>query len=107
MPAFPMWRYGGVRPELMMSGQSLVNFFNRTSSQEEQNTLSTTDLRGLAKVARQMQPNIQAFGTANIPVVGSVPDWIRFELFKGVESGAVRKQWPPIKHADNGNVLTL
>lgn len=105
--AFPMWRYGGVRPELMMSGQSLVNFFNRTSSQEEQNTLSTTDLRGLAKVARQMQPNIQAFGTANIPVVGSVPDWIRFELFKGVESGAVRKQWPPIKHADNGNVLTL
>jgi len=104
---FPMWRYGGVRPELMISGSSLANFFNRTSAQEESNTLSTVDLRGLAKVARQMQPNLDAFGTADIPVIGSIPDWVRFELWEGVESGPVRDQWPPIKHADNGNVLTL
>jgi len=105
--AFPMWRYGGVRPELMISGSSLANFFNRTSAQEESNTLSTVDLRGLARVARQMQPNLDAFGTADIPVIGSIPDWVRFELWEGVESGPVRDQWPPIKHADNGNVLTL
>lgn len=104
--SFPMWKYGGVRPELMISGASLANFFNRTSSQEEQNTLTPTQLREFAKAARQMQPNIEAFGTV-IPVVGGIPDWIRFELFKGVESGAIRDQWPPIKHADNGNVLTL
>ncbi len=105
--SFPMWRYGGVRPELMISASSLANFFNRTAGNEEQNTLSTVDLRGLAKVARQMQPNLDAFGTADIPVIGSIPDWVRFELFKGVESGPIRDQWPPIKHADNGNVLTL
>lgn len=105
--AFPMWRYGGVRPELMISGSSLANFFNRSSGNEEQNVLSTTEIRGFAAAARQMQPNLDAFGTANLPVVGSIPDWVRFELFKGVESGAVRDQWPPIKHADNGNVLTL
>ena len=91
----------------MISGSSIANFFNRSAGNEEQNALTTVDLRGLAKAARQMQPNIDAFGTPNLPVVGSIPDWIRFELFKGVESGAIRDQWPPIKHADNGNVLTL
>lgn len=104
--SFPMWKYGGIRPELMITGSGLSNFFNRTSSQEEQNTLTTAQLRTFAKAARQMQPNLDAFGTSFGSGAG-VPDWIRFELFKGVESGAIRDQWPPIKHADNGNVLTL
>lgn len=104
--AFPMWKYGGVRPELMISGSSLASFFNRQDSQEAGSMNTTTTLRRMAKEARQMQPNIEAFGTA-VTADGAIPDWIRFELFKGVESGAVREQWPPIKHADNGNVLTL
>ncbi|GAG59469.1 unnamed protein product [marine sediment metagenome] len=105
--AFPMWRYGGVRPELMISGANLVNFFNRTSSQEESQTATTVELRGFAMAARQMVPNLEAFGTAALAGTGGIPSWIRLELFKGVESGAIRDQWPPIKHADNGNVLTL
>jgi hypothetical protein len=60
----------------------------------------------MAKAARQMVPNIEAFGTPNTPL-GAIPSWISLELFKGVESGAIRDQWPPIKHADNGNVLTF
>jgi len=28
-------------------------------------------------------------------------------LPEGIVSGAIRDQWPPTKHADNGNVLTL
>jgi len=104
--SFPMWKYGGVRPELMISGSSLSNFFNRSASNEEQNTLTPTELRTFAKQARQMQPNLDAFGTAVTPQ-GAVPDWVRFTLFKGVESGAIREQWPPTKYADNGNTLTL
>ncbi|GAI97367.1 unnamed protein product, partial [marine sediment metagenome] len=104
--SFPMWKYGGVRPELMISGSSLANFFNRIDSQEPQNTNTTARLRRMARDARQMQPNIDAFGTA-VTADGAIPSWVRLELFKGVESGAIREQWPPIKHADNGNVLTL
>ena len=105
--SFPMWRYGGVRPELMISGSSLANFFNRSAPNEEQNTLTTTELRVLAQGARQMQPNITAFGTDFPLPVGAIPSWVRLELFKGVEAGAVRDQWPPTKYADNGNTLTF
>ncbi len=103
---YPMWKYGGVRPELMISGSSLANFFNNIDSQEPQNTNTPGRLRRMAKDARQMQPNLDAFGTA-VTVDGAIPSWVRFELFKGIESGPIREQWPPIKHADNGNVLTL
>ncbi len=104
--SFPMWRYGGQRAELMISGSNLASFFNRQDSQEPQQTNTTGRLRRMAKDARQMQPNLDAFGTA-VTADGAIPSWIRFELFKGVESGPIRDQWPPTKHADNGNVLTL
>jgi hypothetical protein len=104
--SFPLWKYGGQRSELMISGSNLASFFNRQDSQEPQQTNTTGRLRRMARDARQMQPNLDAFGTA-VTADGAIPSWIRFELFKGVESGAVRDQWPPLKHADNGNVLTL
>lgn len=104
--SFPLWKYGGSRPELMISGSNLASFFNRTDSQEADVTNTTARLRRMAKEARQMQPNLDAFGTA-VTTDGAIPSWVRLELFKGVESGPIRDQWPPIKHADNGNVLTL
>lgn len=104
--SFPMWKYGGVRPELMISGSNLANFFNRTDSQEPQNVNTPARLRRMAKDARQMQPNLDAFGTA-VTADGAIPSWVRLELFKGVESGAIRDQWPPTKYADNGNTLTF
>lgn len=104
--SYPMWKYGGVRPELMISGSSLASFFNRGDSQEAQDTNTTTTLRRMAKEARQMVTNLEAFGTP-VTAEGAIPDWISFQLFKGVESGPVRDQWPPLKHADNGNTLTL
>lgn len=104
--AFPMWKYGGVRPELMISGSNLASWFNRTDSQEAGETNTTARLRRMAKDARQMQPNLDAFGTA-VTADGAIPSWVRMELFKGVESGAIRDQWPPTKYADNGNTLTF
>ena len=62
--SFPMWRYGGQRAELMISGSNLASFFNRQDSQEPQQTNTTGRLRRMAKDARQMQPNLDAFGTA-------------------------------------------
>ncbi len=53
-----------------------------------------------------MVPNIEAFGTDD-PTKGGVPDWIRMFMPEGIASGPIRDQWPPTKHADNGNVLTL
>jgi len=104
--SFPMWKYGGSRAELMISGSNLASFFNRQDSMEASETNTTGRLRRMARDARQMQPNLDAFGTAGT-ADGDIPSWISMELFKGVESGAVREQWPPIKHADNGNVLTF
>lgn len=104
--SFPMWKYGGQRSELMISGSNLASFFNRQDSQEPSATNTTGRLRRMAREARQMQPNLDAFGTA-VTADGAIPSWISMELFKGVESGPVREQWPPIKHADNGNVLTF
>ncbi|GAG75276.1 unnamed protein product, partial [marine sediment metagenome] len=104
--SFPMWKYGGQRTELMISGSNLASFFNRQDSQEAGEANTPARLRRMAKDARQMQPNLEAFGTA-VTADGAIPSWIRFELFKGVESGAIRDQWPPLKHADNGNTLTF
>ena len=104
--SYPMWKYGGVRPELMISGSNLANFFVNTDSQEPQNTNTPARLRRMARDAREMVPNLEAFGKPNT-ADGAIPSWVRLELFKGVESGPIREQWPPIKHADNGNVLTL
>jgi len=104
--SFPMWKYGGARPELMISGSNLASWFNRTDSQEADRTNTTGRLRRMAKDARQMQPNLDAFGTENT-TDGPIPSWVRIDLPKGVEAGPIREQWPPIKHADNGNVLTL
>lgn len=104
--SFPMWKYGGQRAELMISGSNLASFFNRQDSQEPQQTNTPARLRRMARDARQMQPNMDAFGTA-VTADGAIPSWVRFELFKGVESGAIRDQWPPTKHADNGNTLTF
>jgi len=42
--SFPMWKYGGVRPELMISGSNLASWFNRTDSQEAGETKQTLRL---------------------------------------------------------------
>jgi len=41
------------------------------------------------------------------PFGNRFPDWVRMNLNAGIVAGPLRDQWPPIKHADNGNVLCL
>ena len=103
---YPMWQYGGIRPEYMMKSDAFADFFGRGGLNESQKTVDPNNLRGFAFLARKMVPNIEAFGTGG-DVKGDIPDWIRMFLPEGIVSGAIRDQWPPTKHADNGNVLTL
>jgi len=104
---FPFWKYGGIRSEYMVSVASIGQQFLPMDNHDNQITNRPTQLRNFLASSRQMVDNPDAFGTGNIPVIGSAPDWIRFMANEGIVSGAVRDQWPPIKHADNGNVLCL
>ena len=103
--AYPMWKYGGVRPEYMMKSDAFADFFVSPSF-DSSKTVPTAQLRQFAQLARQMVPNLEAFGTGG-NVKGDIPDWVKFHLPMGIESGPIREQWPPTKYADNGNTLTL
>jgi len=102
----PWWRWGGVRPELMMKSNAFAEFFYTTDTQEGEKMVDPTNLRIFAGLARQMVQTPDAFGTPNT-VKGSIPDWVGTMLPEGVVAGPVRDQFPPLKYADNGNTLTF
>jgi hypothetical protein len=97
---FPMWRYGGIRPENMLSPNAAGSFFLQLPTRDTEQMQSTVNIRAVVGQGRQMAAYDAAFGDR-------FPDWIRFNLNEGIAAGPVRDQWPPIKHADNGNVLCL
>lgn len=97
---FPMWRFGGIRPELTLSPAAAGSFFLNVPSNDEELMQTTAQVRSAVADARAMGAYDAAFGDR-------FPDWCRFGLNEGLASGPVRDQWPPIKHADNGNVLCL
>ena len=102
----PAWKWGGARPEFMANAGTLTEFWLAKDTADGEPTASAGELRGIVKRARQMVENPKAFGTGGT-TEGDLPDWLSFITQEGFEAGAVREQWPPIKHADNGNVLTL
>ena len=97
---FPMWRYGGIRPEHTLSPEAAGSFFLQIPSIDEEYMISTAGIRSAVADARSM-------GAYDAPFGARFPDWIRMNLNEGLAAGPVRDQWPPIKHADNGNVLCL
>ena len=97
---FPMWRYGGIRPEHTLSPEAAGSFFLQMPSSDEESMMATAQIRSAVADARSMGAYDSAFGAR-------FPDWCRMGLNEGLASGPVRDQWPPIKHADNGNVLCL
>lgn len=97
---FPMWRFGGIRPELTLSPFAAGSFFLDVPSTDEELMQTTAQVRSAVADARSMGAYDEAFGDR-------FPDWCRMNLNEGIVSGPVRDQWPPLKHADNGNVLCL
>jgi len=97
---FPMWRFGGIRPEHMITPIAANAYFLPINTRDAEQMTSTPGIRQAVADSRAMSAFDAAFGDRR-------PDWIRMHLNAGIISGAVRDQWPPIKHADNGNVRML
>jgi len=76
----PLYTWGGARPEIMISGQNLTQYFVSQSGQEAETMNTAGQLRTFASQSRTMVPNPEAFGDA----AAGIPYWIREFLPLGV-----------------------
>lgn len=97
---FPMWRFGGIRPEHVVTPSATGSYFLPIANRDEEVMQTTAAIRSAVAAARQMSAYDAAFGD-------KFPDWLRLHLNSGIISGPVREQWPPTKYADSGNLLTF
>ena len=95
---FPMWRFGGIRPEHTISALASGSYFLPIATRDEEEMQTSAQIRSAVADARSMSAYDEAFGDR-------FPDWVRLHLNTGIVSGAVREQWPPTKYADSGNLL--
>ena len=93
---FPMWRFGGIRPEHTITPLASNSFFLEIASRDAEQMQNTTQIRQSVADARQMSAFDSAFGERR-------PDWLREFLNAGYESGPIRPNPVPLKYADNGN----
>lgn len=98
---FPMWKYGGIRPEIMISGATALRYFNRVASNANQEMTTRGALQTAYRDATDMVDFDSAFGN---PLL-NLPDWISLMDVAGITAGAIRQYPPPLKFADNGNTL--
>jgi len=98
---FPAWKFGGIRPEIMLSGATALRYFNRVAGNESQAMVESGDLLTAFRSATSMVEYDAAFGDA----AANLPEWITLLNVQGVTSGVIRPYPPPIKFADNGNTL--
>lgn len=98
---YPTWRYGGIRPEIMLSGAQALRYYNKVASNESQEMLPQGTFLANFKEATTMVEFDAAFGDA----ATNLPDWITIMDVAGVTAGPIRQYAPPLKYADNGNTL--
>jgi len=98
---FPMWRHGGIRPELMISGTTALRYYNRVASNANQEMTTRAALQTAYTDATTMVGFDSAFGDAAL----NLPEWITLMDVGGITAGAIRQYPPPLKFADNGNTL--
>lgn len=105
----PMWQIGGIRPEITVATNATALgqqwFMNQAGYADAESMESTTEIRAGLAAARQTV----AFGDAFGDSVQDIPDWFKAIAapFAGIAGGALRSIQPPLKHFDNGNVMTL
>lgn len=100
---FPTWRFGGIRPEIMVTPATALVYYNRQASNAAQDMLDTGTLQQNFKNAVSMVAFDEGFGD----VAGNYPDWLQIFNAAGITSGLIRPYPPPLKFADNGNTLML
>ncbi len=103
---FPAWKFGGIRPERMLNAANSMNFFLDMDTESAEGMITSNIIRAQIRSGRQMADYDEAFGRDS-PTVGPIPDWIRFDINRGLVSGPILAQFPPRKLADNGNTLML
>ena len=96
---FPMWKQGGIRPELMISGANALRYFNRVASNANQEMTTQNALQTAYQDATGMVAFDGAFGSP----ANNLPEWITLMDVSGVTSGLIRPYPPPLKFNDNGN----
>lgn len=95
---FPMWRYGGIRPEHTITPIAANSFFLDIATRDAEEMVASAAVRTLVADARQMQAFDAALGLRR-------PDWLREFLNAGFDAGSIRPNPVPLKYADNGNTL--
>lgn len=100
---FPSWKFGGIRPEIMVTPATALVYYNRQASNAAQDMLDTGTLQQNFKNAVTMVAFDEGFGD----VAGNYPDWLQIFNAAGITSGLIRPYPPPLKFADNGNTLML
>lgn len=93
---FPMWKYGGIRPEHTISPSAANSFFLEIDTRDAEDMVDTAQIRQAVADARAMSAFDSAFGDRR-------PDWMSMNLNQGIVAGAVRSDTIPLKYADNGN----
>lgn len=96
---FPMWRFGGIRPELMVTGTVALQYYNRVAANANQEMVTRDDFEADFEAATTMSAFNEAFGDP----AADIPAWVELEDVAGVTSGPIRPYPPPIRFADNGN----
>ena len=82
--SFPMWKFGGVRPEIMVTSSNALRYFNRLASAAYQDMDNITGFRTRYKQSTSMVNYDSAFGDT----ATNIPDWISVMSAAGVTSGA-------------------
>ena len=98
---FPMWKYGGIRPELMIDGTTALRYYNRVAANANQDMTTRGALQAAFEGSTKMVDFDEAFGDE----AANLPSWIQLLDVAGVTAGAIRPYPPPLKFADNGNTL--
>lgn len=99
--SFPMWKFGGARPEIMVTSANVLRYFNKLASQAYQDMDNIQSFRTRFKEATTMVGYDQPFGDTST----GIPDWITLMDVAGVTSGPIRSYPPPVKFSGNGNTV--
>ena len=99
--SFPMWKFGGARPEIMVTSANALRYFNRLASAAYQEMDNVAAFRTRYKEATTMVDYDQPFGDTTT----NIPNWITLMNAAGVTSGPIRAYPPPTKFSGNGNTV--
>tara|TARA_R100000655_G_scaffold109479_1_gene164109 strand:+ start:1749 stop:2750 length:1002 start_codon:yes stop_codon:yes gene_type:complete len=97
----PSWLYGGSRPEIMITSNNLLRYYNKLASNAYQEMDNITGFRTRFKEATTMVNFDAAFGDTST----NIPNWITLMDVAGVTSGPIRSYPPPVKFSGNGNTV--